>query len=377
VKRVDVIVVGGGAIGTAAARVLAERGRETLLFEQFDLGHARGSSHGPSRIFRLAYPEQDYVRLAQRAVESWRRLEDAAGETLLVPSGGLYAGRWAEECGEALAACGVRRTWLPAAEAAERFPALSFQGRDRLLWQEDGAVCLADRTIAAQARLARTHGADVREGVEVDHVLVGDRGIVVRAGGEEIEAPVAVVAAGPWSAWLLSELAIELPLRPRFAQVGYYAPSSGRPPEGLPTFIEADQVGGGLGSGGYFVPPVEGNPLLKAGDGTPGETVDPSLGPLEVDAERARRDGEWVVHRLPGFDPEPRGIDTCIYTMTPDEDFVLERVGPVVVASCCSGHGFKFTPLLGEIVADLALGSDPRIPRARFLTSRPALTVAG
>lgn len=360
-------------MGTAAARALAELGRETVLFEQFEIGHVRGSSHGPTRVFRLAYPQPDYVRLAQRALESWRRLEDAAGETLFVETGGLYAGAWAEGCGEALAACGVSRLWMPAAEAQERFPAMSFDGIDRLLYQENGAVCLADRTVAAQARLARAAGVDVRERAEVEHLLLGDEGIVVVTAGGELAAPVAVVTAGSWAGWLLSELAIELPLRPAFAQVSYFAPASGEAPAGIPTFVEADVAVGGLGSGGYWIPPVGDAIEVKAGDGTPGDTVDPAASPFPVDPARAARDAAWVGSRLRDFGTEPTRSETCVYTMTPDEDFVLERVGPVVVCSACSGHGFKFAPLIGEIVADLALGGDASLPRGRFASVRPAL----
>lgn len=372
-ERVDAIVIGGGAMGTACARSLGERGLETVLFEQFAIGHASGSSHGPTRIFRLAYPQPDYVRLARRALEAWRELEDAAGEELLVKTGGLYAGAWAEECGQALTVCGVPREWLPAAEAAERFPGIACEGIERLLYQEDGAVCLSDRTIEAQDRLARAAGVDVREGSEVIHIAVADDGISVDTGSGTVSAQAAVVAAGPWAGGLLSELAVELPLRPAFAQVSYFAPRPGAPAESLPTFIESDLVGGGLGSGGYLIPPVAGASELKVGDGTAGHTIDPSSSPRVVDEARAARDAAWVALRAPGFVPQPTRSETCVYTMTPDEDFVIERVGRVVIGSACSGHGFKFAPLVGSVLADLATGADPGIPEGRFSARRPAL----
>jgi sarcosine oxidase len=373
-RRLDAIVVGAGVAGTAAARALGERGAETVLFEQFVVGHRRGSSHGETRMFRLAYPEPDYVRLAQRALESWRALEAVAGETLLVTTGGLYAGSWAKACGAALASCGVPREWIPAAEAAERFPMMSFEGIDRVLYQPDGGVCLAGRAVAAQVRLARAAGVDVREAAEVTRFAVDDQGIAVTSGEETVHAPVAVIAAGAWAGDLLFELGIELPLRPAFAQYTFFAP---RDPatSGPPTFIEASHGPSGLGSGGYWVPGVEGA-HFKAALGAPGRTVHPASGPFPVDPEREAQDAAWLAGRLPAFDPVPLRTETCIYTMTPDEDFVLERVGPIVVGSACSGHGFKFGPLLGEILADLALERDPRIPAARFSIRRPGLALS-
>lgn len=374
-RRADAIVVGAGVVGTAAARTLGGRGAETVLFEQFVIGHRRGSSHGETRMFRLAYPEPDYVRLAQRALESWRALEAAAGETLLVATGGLYAGSWAEACGAALASCGVSREWIPAAEAAGRFPMMAFEGIDRVLYQPDAGVCLAERAVAAQVRLARQAGVDVREAAEVTRFVVDDQGIAVTSGEEIVHAPVAVIAAGPWAADLLFELGIELPLRPTFAQYTFFAPRDAAAPM-PPAYVEASHAPSGLGAGGYWVPGVEGA-AFKAALGAPGRTVHPASGPFPVDPEREAQDAAWLARRLPAFDPTPLRSETCIYTMTPDEDFVLERVGPIVVGSACSGHGFKFGPLLGEILADLALGRDPRIPAERFSIRRPGLVVAG
>jgi len=373
VRHVDAIVVGGGVLGAASAWALAEKGRETILFEQFELGHVHGSSHGPSRVFRLAYPQPEYVRLARQALGSWRRLEDAAGESLLLTTGGLYTGGWAEACGAALASGGVPRAWLPAAEAAERFPAMSFAGLDRVLWQEDGGICLAGRAVSALARLARDRGVEVREREEVEHVLLDDRGIMVVTPSERVTAPVVVVAAGPWAGGLLSQLAIELPLRPAFTQVSYFEPSAGQPPVSLPTYVESDLEDVGLGRGGYWIPPHGGQTEIRVGAGAPGRTVDPARSPFNPDPERLQRDTEFVARRLPGFSTNPVATETCLYTMAPDGDFVLERVGAVVICSCCSGHGFKFAPRIGELVAELATGESRNAPSERFALARFAL----
>jgi sarcosine oxidase len=369
VERVDAVVIGAGVAGSAAARSLAARGASCVVLEQFDVGHTRGSSHGPTRLFRFAYPEPDYVRLAQQALESWRQLEDEAGESLLVTTGGLYAGGWAEACGEALASCGLaaRQRWLSTGAAQERFPGMSFDGLERVLWQEDGGVCLADRTVEAQVRLARTAGVDVRERTEALRLRPGSDGVEIETAAGSLRAGVCVVTAGPYASPLLEPAGLELPLQASFAQVTYFDPA-GAGADMPPGFVEAAGTDGGLASGGYWVPGVEGASAVKAGDGAAGRDVDARDAPFDVDPEEEGWVSEFVRRRLPSFDPAPVRSETCIYTMTPDEDFVLDRRGPIVVGSACSGHGFKFGPLLGELLADLA--TEGGTAHERFSLSR-------
>ncbi len=368
----DAVVIGAGVVGSAAARALGERGRSCVLLEQFEIGHARGSSHGPSRLFRLAYPQPEYVRLAQRALDCWRRLEEAAGEELLVTTGGLYARGWAEACGETLAACGLgrRQRWLSADEARERFPAMSFDGLERLLWQDDGGVCLAERTVAAQVRVATQHGVDLRQGAEALRLRPGSDGVEVETASGTLRAAVCVVTAGPYAARLLETAGLALPLQASFAQVSYYGSADPQPAQ-LPGFVEADLSSDRLATGGYWVPAVDGTGVVKAGDGAPGRDVDAREAPFAVDPEEEGWVSELITRRLPGFDPAPLRSETCIYTMTPDHDFVLDRRDRLVVGSACSGHGFKFGPLLGELLADLATNEDAaayeRFALGRFL----------
>ncbi|MBI4261507.1 MAG: FAD-dependent oxidoreductase, partial [Actinobacteria bacterium] len=152
--RYDAIVVGAGVMGTAAAWHLARRGRSVLLLERFRIGHPNGSSHGPTRIWRLAYDHPDYVRMARASVEDWTALEEASGERLLIRTGGLDVGARAGAASEALAAAGESFEWLGPEAAAERWP-LRFPAGTRVLHQPESGVCMADRTVAAQARVAR------------------------------------------------------------------------------------------------------------------------------------------------------------------------------------------------------------------------------
>ncbi len=373
VERVEVAVVGSGALGSATARALGARGVPAVLLEQFDPGHARGSSHGATRIFRLSYPEPRYVRMAIAARESWARLQADAGEELLVTTGGLDTGPGAEACAAALADCGVGHTWLAAGEVRDRFPGIAVWPGERMLFQPDVGVCFAGRTVAALQRLAQRDGVELRARTEV--LSVGHRadGVVLRTTAGEISARTVVIAAGPWSEQLLAGAVARVPrLAATLQQVRYFRPRE--PGDGeWPTLIEWPRTG----LSWYAVPMVGGAPGVKVATHVPGRAVDPREGPfVEIDPALEDEAARYVRARLPGLDPARLAPETCLYTMTADEDFVIDREGPVVVGAGCSGHAFKFAPLLGEMLADLALGTETRIPRERFSLSRPALAVA-
>jgi sarcosine oxidase len=364
-ERWDAIVVGGGAMGTATARSLAARGRRTVLLERFRVGHSNGSSHGPNRIFRLAYHHPDYVRMARLALEEWRGLEDEAGEPLLDTTGGLDCGPGAAIAAEALAFAGERSEWLEPGEVAERWPALRPPEGAPLLFQAEAGVCRADRTVAAQARLARAAGATVLEDTAVGRLdQAAGRVEATTGAGERHRAPVVVVTAGAWTAPLLGPAGIALPLRVTRERVAYAALPTPGP---LPTWIEWTAPA-------RYALPVPGRAdLVKVGEHRAGTAVDPD-DPHEPPAADPGLSA-LASERFPGS--EITALETCLYTNTPDEDFVIGREGAVVVGSPCSGHGFKFAPLIGRILADLATGETPPVDLARFALRRPSLGNGG
>ena len=369
----EVAIVGAGLLGSAAAWALASRGVRPLVLEQFGLGHTRGSSHGATRIFRLSYPEPAYVRMAMAARPAWARLQAAAGEELLITTGGLDAGPGAEVCAAALAECGAAHSWLTASQVRGRFPGIAAQPGERMLYQPDSGVCLAGRTVAALQRLAEQLGADIRADCPVLAIEPnGDRAVVRTATGP-VSATVVVAAAGPWSARLLAD-AVSQP--PRLAvtrqQVRYFRPRDSRP-AAWPTFIEWP-----AGAPVWYLVPMLGEaPGIKVATHAPGPLADPGDVPSAgTDPAVDEQAADYVRDRLPGLDPAPLLPETCLYTLTADEDFVLGREGPVVAAAGCSGHAFKFGPLLGEILAALALGEPPPVDLTRFSLARQALASA-
>jgi sarcosine oxidase len=370
VEQVEVAVVGAGLLGSATARALSERGISAVLLEQFGPGHVRGSSHGATRIFRLSYPDPGYVRLAAGALGAWARLQDDAGEQLLIRTGGLDTGPGADQCACALADCGVDHSWLSAEEVRGRFPGIAARPGERMLFQPDSGVCLAARTVAALQRLARRDGVPFRTHTPVLSIEPrGDRALLRTPAGE-LSARVAVIAAGPWSERLLARALTRAPrMTATLQQVRYFRPNDAGA-GAWPTLIEWS----GTDLIWYAVPMVGDAPGVKVGAHIPGRAVDPRDGPFaQTDSAQDEQAAEYVRARLPGLEPAAIGPETCLYTMTADEDFVLDREGPVVVGAGCSGHAFKFGPLLGEMLADLALGKDTGIGRERFSLSRPAL----
>jgi sarcosine oxidase len=345
-RRVDVAVVGAGAMGLATARALARGGRSVVVLEQFELGHAHGSSHGTSRIFRLSYADPAFVRMALAALPLWHELEVEAGEMLLETTGSLDVGGDLTDYERALAANGVATEMLDRSELSSRFPGLRLPDEEALYHSEGGFV-RADRATAALDRSARRYGAEIRPATKVLSLAPTAESVTVETSAGRIDARAAVVAAGAWAKDLLRGLGIDLPVEISRQTVVHFRLDSAN---GLPTVIDRgnppspDLEAYGLPSPGIG---------LKAGVHRWGEETDPDVaGPANPAAVAAA--AAWVLSRYDVTTPEPVRTETCLYTTTDDERFVLERHGPVVVCSACSGHGFKFTPEIGRQAAALA-----------------------
>jgi sarcosine oxidase len=319
-----VTVVGAGVMGLAAAAALARRGHSVDVHEQFALDHARGSSHGRSRIFRLAYPEPAWVSLAQESFAGWRELEQATGEQLLVLDGLLELGA---NSADALEACGVRWESLEPGDAETRF---GVRADSPILYQPDAGAVLADRARHAFARVAEMDGARIHERSPVESLAA-------------VDADAVVVTAGAWARGLLTPEGVDLPVKITRETVGYF-----RCDGPVPSVID---YGHPEASGAYaLADPVYG---LKAGIHHAGAEADPDE-PGRPSPEVAEALSSWVSRRFPAADARPAELQTCLYTTTADESFVVERHGRIVVGSACSGHGFKFAPAIGERLAALA-----------------------
>ena len=353
-RDADIVVVGAGITGLATARVLAQSGRGVILVEQFGLGHDRGSSHGASRIFRLSYPDPHYARLAQGALQSWRELEAECGEELIVSTGGLDFGAVAIENARALASCGIRHELLTGAQVRARWP-LGAEASEPALYQPDGGTTLASRAFAALHTAAVAAGAVVIEHTPVLALELEGGHVRVRTDGDEIVARACVVAAGAWSRNLLERVEVELPVVATSETVTYFElpDALALPPiidDAVPDAQEHGLRRPGLINYALAAPGFG----LKAGLHHAGPAVDPD-DPGTPDPAVIRWVSDWAARRYLELDPEPIAAETCLYTNTADESFILERHGRIVVASACSGHGFKFAPAFGRTIAALAV----------------------
>ena len=358
--RAEFAVVGAGLLGLSAADALHRRGRDVVVLERAEVGHPGSGSKGSCRIFRLGYEDPRYVALAQRALTLWRRLETDAGEELLTTTGQLSFGPDLGPLHSALVASGAEATLLTSAEAAAMFPGVRVPF-DRALFEPQSGVLRAETCLRA---LMASLGDRVLEGVAVHEVVDGpDRELEIRTSSGSMRVGGVVCCAGPRTGSLVSP-GLRLPTEATVEQVAYF--ESPAPPGPMPVVIEYTEPA-------IYGLPVPGTGRYKLGRHHAGRPVDLETADLAAPPEDSPELSDAAARLLPGFDPRPVAAERCLYDNTPDRNFVIDRVGRVVIGCGTSGHGFKFGPLIGEILADLAVGAPPRVPIGWLSAARPAL----
>jgi sarcosine oxidase len=359
----DVIVVGVGGMGSATCWQLARRGKKVLGLDQFDIPHASGSSHGINRIIRLAYYEDpSYVPLLKRAYELWRELEAACGEHLLHITGSIDA---SEPDGivfsGALESCKLHdlpHEVLTSAELTRRFSGYQLPENYLALYQQDGGFLLSERCIVQHAEEAMKLGAEIHGREEVLDWTSGENGITVRTSRGSYRSEKLVFTAGAWMGLLLEDLAPLLsPERQVLAWLQPLEPAKFTPGT-FPVFNLT------VPEGRYYGFPVFGNPGFKIGryhhlD----EQIDPAQPLREPDGADEEILRAFVSRYTPAANGPTLALRTCIFTNSPDEHFIIDTLPDderVIVASPCSGHGYKFCSVVGEILADLAIDGSTR-----------------
>jgi sarcosine oxidase len=370
-KAFDVVVVGLGAMGSAAVWHLARRGQRVVGLDRFVPGHEHGSSHGTSRIIRLGYFEHPaYVPLLRRAYGLWRELEAATGHRLLEITGiaeiGPANGALVTGTLAAAQTHDLPHSVLAASDLMRRFPVFRLPADYVAVVQGDGGLLKPEPAILAHLRLAKAAGAELRTAEEVRALEPLAAGVRVVTDQGRIEAGTAVVAAGPWVTTILPDL----PARLRVTRqvMAWFEPCDAalfRPPR-FPVFILESRHGMHYGF------PVDAFGVKIGKHHHRDETVDPDDCDRSVSAQDEAVIRAALADHLPAANNRMRMAKTCLYTMTPDGHFLIDRVvSPhIILVSACSGHGFKFAPVIGEIVADLAIRATTAHDISRFRLDR-------
>jgi len=360
VTAFDVIVVGLGAAGASTAHTLAKRGLHVLGVDQFAPPHALGSSHGGSRIIREAYFEgSDYVPLVRRAYELWEELERESGAKLLTPTGGLTIGR----PDGALVAGALRSArvheisheLLDAKDILRLFPDFRPESHMVAVHERRAGVLDPEACVAASIAQAAKHGAEIRTGERVLDWCATDAGATVHVAGSRISAGSLVLAAGAWLPSLQG--GADLGLWVERQVMHWFAPVQARAPGPVTVWeLAPDRLI-------YTTPDLgEGSKIAIHHSGS---AVSPDSIRRQVDASEVEEIEHIVTRYIPGLEPHVLRSATCMYTNTPDQHFLIDRHplhGNVVIASACSGHGFKFAPAVGELAARLATDAAARTP---------------
>ncbi len=376
-ERVDYLVVGLGALGSAAAWQLGRRGHSVVGLDRFALGHDHGASHDTSRILRHSYHTPAYVALTQEAYADWADLEDASGEQLVTTTGGLDLfppdpAIAPEDYTASMDAVGIAYETLDAAEVAARWPAFRLPEGTLSLYQADASIVPAGRATAVLQNLARRHGADLRgEQPVLGLTDLGDAGVEVSTPGGTITARGVVLAADAWTNDMLRHLDTRVPLEVTWEQVTYFSPAEPARfgPEVMPLWIWMDDPS-------FYGFPTYGEPTVKAAQDCGGPPVDPDdRGEVVEDPVMLGRLADHMGDVLPGSG-EPVRSKRCLYTLTPDRDFVLAPVPghENVVVGMGAAHGFKFAPTFGRLLTDLVTTGTSATDVSPFRLDRPALT---
>jgi sarcosine oxidase len=380
VSQYDVAVVGLGAIGSAAAYWCARRGATVVGLERFDLGHERGASGDHSRIIRCSYHTDWYVELAKEAYRCWATVEADAGEQLVFRTGGvdLFPAGAAIDDGpyrDAMTSAGITFEVLTGTDVRARWPQFAVADDVVALHQADTGIVAASRATATLQRLARSHGATLQDRRLVRLVEPTADGVTIVTDDDVVRARTAVIACDAWTNELLRPLGFALPLTVLREQLTYFAsPDLARfAPERFPVWIWMDDPS-------FYGFPQFGEAAVKVAEDCGGFEVEPDARTFEPDGAMLERLAGFTRSLFaPGLLGAPVLTKTCLYTLTPDRDFVLAHVPGVPQVSVALGaaHGFKFAAWFGRTLAELSLDGASDQPLAPFGFDRAALTGTG
>ena len=375
-------VVGVGGIGAAACYWASQRiGAGVIGLEQFPLFHVRGASQDHSRILRRAQHQEPYATLAHAAYDCWDHLQSAAGEQLVIPTGGLVleatserqglqtAGRDIAGYSAMMKVHGVQHEIWDAEQVQAHYPQFRLNGDEKALFQNDTSIVDAAKANAAHVRLARANGATIRDECPVLALRSVPDGVEVVTSDETYLVDAVIMASGAWTNELLPDT--QWPLTITQEQVTYYSP-----PDPEQFAVDNFPIFMWHGRHNFYGFPIYGEPGTKLGQHLGGNETTARDRTFVPDDDRVKRQQQFLEEHVPGFVGPELYTKTCLYTLPPDQNFVLGPLPdqPRINVAVGAGHAFKFASLLGRILSEQALDGATSHPVEAFRTDRPALT---
>jgi monomeric sarcosine oxidase len=370
----DVAIIGAGIMGASAACEVAREGASAALIDQAALPNPRAASVDHSKVFRFAYPDTLYVRLAVEALALWRELEQESGERLLTPTGILLIGSkedsFETRTYDALRSLGLEAEMLSSSEVVARFPQFNADSFDYAVFDPSGAILHAEKGVRASIELARRRGVSIIEGDRVTAIRQekGGRIRILTEAGSEIDCARAVIASGPWTRDLIPALADSLVTTRQ--EVFYFEPAPGARSSfdvgRFPIFTALDE--------GFYGFPIHHAGAMKIANHNKGEPVAPASLDDRASEGAASHCRSFFARSLPALkDARLQEARVCIYNNTPDDDFIIDwhsELDGVLIVTGFSGHGFKFGPVVGRISASLLLAGQRHYSLDRFGLAR-------
>ena len=377
-EHYDIAVIGLGGVGSATAVFAAGHRRSVIGLERFALGgHHHGASHDHSRIIRHSYHTEHYVRLTRAAYEAWSQVEAASGEACVHLTGGIDlfprgAAIDIDTYRNSMGAAGIGFAELSAGEVMRRWPAFHVESDTAVLHQANTGIVSPAHTVPLLQRLAAERGAVLRGNAAVTAIEPDGDSVAIRmADGTSVRAAQVVVAADAWTAALVAPLGVALPLTVTKEQVTYYDTTTpGEFAQGsFPVWIWMDDPS-------FYGFPSFGRPGVKIAEDCGGQPVDPDRRSFDPDPAILARTDAFAASTFRGTLGPALSTTTCLYTLPPDRDFVVDSLPDHrnVHVALGAGHGFKFVAWFGRTMAALAAGADPGCDLTPFRLDRPALT---
>ena len=372
----EYIVIGLGGIGSAAAYWLSRSaGSKVLGLEQFELGHVRGESQDHSRIIRLSYHKPEYVEFAKQAYSAWKTLENDSKDELIIRTGGLDL--WPpnafipmSDYTESLHVCRVPYEIWNADEIRKWYPQFQIEDSTTGMFQADAGIAAAARANFAHQKMARENGAILKEHAKVMSIFEKHGEYEVNLQDGFYRGRKLILTAGPWSNELLSKFEIQLPLTITQEQIAYFVPNdlTEFAPDRFPIWIWMDEPS-------FYGFPVFGEPAIKAGQDVGGKEVTADTRTFDLDLDAFERLQKFMKKVLPGTMNRLLYTKSCLYTLTPDRDFVIDALpqNPNCFVAIGAGHAFKFASVIGKVLSELAIQGTTESNIDLFRLDRPIL----